>query len=113
MLQYQLTITKVEARVDERGSLEVSFDLPDVTPIPIKELDDTGSEMSILSFSVFTRCCNITGLTCILPMERQLLPMALRRGYACSYLISISSSFVVVDECCAETFLGCINCRWT
>ena len=42
-----------EARIDERASLVVSFIKPDTAPIPLRGLVDTGSGVSILSFSAF------------------------------------------------------------
>ena len=50
-----------EARIDERGSLVVSFMLPEAEPIPLRGLVDTGSGVSIISFSVFNRIAVQTG----------------------------------------------------
>ena len=44
-----------ETRIDERASLVVSFIMPDAAPIPLRGLVDTGSGVSILSFSAFNR----------------------------------------------------------
>ena len=50
-----------EARIDERASLVVSFIIPEATPIPLRGLVDTGSGVSILSFSAFNRIAVQTG----------------------------------------------------
>ena len=44
----------VEARIDEHASLVVSFTIPDAAPIPLRGLIDTGSGVSILTFSADT-----------------------------------------------------------
>ena len=44
-----------EARIDERASLVVSFVVPHAAPIPLRGLVDTGSGVSILTFSAFNR----------------------------------------------------------
>ena len=50
-----------EARIDERASLVVSFVVPHATPIPLRGLVDTGSGVSILTFSAFNRVAARTG----------------------------------------------------
>ena len=50
-----------EARIDERASLAVSFVLPHAAPIPLRGLVDTGSGVSILTFSAFNRVAAQTG----------------------------------------------------
>ena len=44
-----------EARIDERTSLVVSFAVTDVNPISLRGMVDTGSGVSIMSFSAFNR----------------------------------------------------------
>ena len=44
-----------EARIDERASLVVAFVVPHAAPIPMRGLVDTGSGVSILTFSAFNR----------------------------------------------------------
>ena len=44
-----------EARIDENASLVVSFMIPEAAPIPLRGLVDTGSGVSILSFSASNR----------------------------------------------------------
>ena len=58
-----------EARIDERVSLVVSFVVPHAAPIPLRDLVDTGSGVSILTFSAFNRVA--AKLICTLPMGRQ------------------------------------------
>ena len=50
-----------EARIDERASLVVSFVVPHAAPIPLRGLIDTGSGVSILTFSAFNRVAAQTG----------------------------------------------------
>ena len=50
-----------EARIDERASLVVSFVVPQAAPIPLRGLVDTGSGVSILTFSAFNRVAVQTG----------------------------------------------------
>ena len=50
-----------EARIDERASLDVSFVVPHAAPIPLRGLVDTGSGVSILTFSAFNRVAARTG----------------------------------------------------
>ena len=50
-----------EARIDERASLVVSFVVPHAAPIPLRGLVDTGSGVSILTFSAFNRVAARTG----------------------------------------------------
>ena len=50
-----------EARIDERASLVVSFVVPQAAPIPLRGLVDTGSGVSILTFSAFNRIASQTG----------------------------------------------------
>ena len=50
-----------EARIDERASLVVSFVVPHSAPIPLRGLVDTGSSVSILTFSAFNRVAARTG----------------------------------------------------
>ena len=50
-----------EARIDERASLVVSFVLPHAAPIPLRGLVETGSGVSILTFSAFNRVAAQTG----------------------------------------------------
>ena len=50
-----------EARIDERASLVVSFVVPHAAPIPLRGLVDTGSDVSILTFSAFNRVAAQTG----------------------------------------------------
>ena len=44
-----------EARIDERASLVVSFVIPEAALVPLRGLVDTGSGVSILTFSVYNR----------------------------------------------------------
>ena len=50
-----------EARIDERASLVVSFVVPHAAPIRLRGLVDTGSGVSILTFSAFNRAAARTG----------------------------------------------------
>ena len=50
-----------EARIDERASLVVSFVVPHAAPFPLRGLIDTGSGVSILTFSAFNRVAVQTG----------------------------------------------------
>ena len=50
-----------EARIDERASLVVSFVVPHAAPFPLRGLVDTGSGVSILTFSAFNRVAAQTG----------------------------------------------------
>ena len=50
-----------EARIDERASLVVSFVVPQAAPIPLRGLVDTGSGVSILTFSAFNCIAFQTG----------------------------------------------------
>ena len=50
-----------EARIDERASLVVSFVVPHAAPIPLRGLVNTGSGVSILTFSAFNRVAARTG----------------------------------------------------
>ena len=50
-----------EARIDEPASLVVSFVVPQAAPIPLRGLVDTGSGVSILTFSAFNRIAAQTG----------------------------------------------------
>ena len=50
-----------EARIDEHASLVVSFVVPNAAPIPLRGLVDTGSGVSILTFSAFNRVEAQTG----------------------------------------------------
>ena len=50
-----------EARIDERASLVVSFVVPQAAPIPLRGLVDTGTGVSILTFSAFNRIAAQTG----------------------------------------------------
>ena len=50
-----------EARIDERASLVVSFVVPHAAPIPLRGLVDSGSGVSILTFSAFNRVAAQTG----------------------------------------------------
>ena len=50
-----------EARIDERASLVVSLIVPQAAPIPLRGLIDTGSGVSILTFSAFSRVAVQTG----------------------------------------------------
>ena len=51
-----------EARIDERASLVVSFAVPDTNSIPLRGMVDTGSGVSIMSFSAFNRVALRTGV---------------------------------------------------
>ena len=51
-----------EARFDERASLVVSFAVPNANPIPLRGMVDTGSGVSIVSFSVFNLVALQTGV---------------------------------------------------
>ena len=51
-----------EARIDERASLVVSVAVPDANPIPLRGMVDTGSGVSIMSFSAFNRVALRTGV---------------------------------------------------
>ena len=44
-----------EARIDQRAALVVSFAMPDANPIPLRGMVDTGSGVSIMTFSAFNR----------------------------------------------------------
>ena len=50
-----------EARIDERASLVVCFMAADAAPIALRELVDTASVVSILTFSAFNRVAIQTG----------------------------------------------------
>ena len=50
-----------EERIDERASLVVCFVVPHAAPIPLRGLVDTGSGVSILTFSAFNRVAAQTG----------------------------------------------------
>ena len=50
-----------EARIDERASLVVSFVVPDAAPVSLRGLIDTGSGVSILTFSAYNRVAVRTG----------------------------------------------------
>ena len=50
-----------EARIDERASLVVFFVVPHAAPFPLRGLVDTGSGVSILTFSAFNRVAARTG----------------------------------------------------
>ena len=50
-----------EARIDERTSLVVSFVVPHAATIPLRFIVDTGSGLSILTFSAFNRVAVQTG----------------------------------------------------
>ena len=50
-----------KARIDERASLVVSFVVLHAAPIPLRGLVDTGSGVSILTFSAFNRVAVRTG----------------------------------------------------
>ena len=52
----------VEARIDERASLVVSFAVPNANPISLRGMVDTGSGVSIMSFSAFNRVALQTGV---------------------------------------------------
>ena len=51
-----------EARIEERASLVVLFIMLEAAPIPLRGLVDTGSGVSILSFSAFNRIAVKTGV---------------------------------------------------
>ena len=51
-----------EARIDERASPIVSFAVPDANPIPQRGMVDTGSGVSIMTFSAFNRVALQTGV---------------------------------------------------
>ena len=51
-----------EARIDERALLVVSFAVPDANPIPLRGMVDTGSGVSIMTFSAFNRVALQTGV---------------------------------------------------
>ena len=51
-----------EARIDERASLVVSFAVQNANPIPLRGMVDTGSGVSIMSFSAFNRRAMRTGV---------------------------------------------------
>ena len=51
-----------ESRIDESASLVASFAVPDANPIPLREMVDTGSGVSIMSFSAFNRVALRTGV---------------------------------------------------
>ena len=50
-----------EVRIDERASLVVSIVVLDAAHIPLRCLVDTGSGVSILTFSAFNRIAVLTG----------------------------------------------------
>ena len=58
-------------RIDERASLVVSFVVPQVAPIPLRGLVDTGSGVSILTISAFNRIAAQTG-TVLKPYQNDL-----------------------------------------
>ena len=60
-----------DARIDERASLVVSFVVPNAAPIPLRGLVDTGSGVSILTFSAFNRVAARTG-TVLKPYQVEL-----------------------------------------
>ena len=51
-----------EALIDDRASLVVSFAVPDANLIPLRGMVDTGSGVSIMSFSAFNRVALQTGV---------------------------------------------------
>ena len=51
-----------EAHIDERASLVVSFAVPNANPIPLRGMVDTGSGVSIMSFSAFNHEALQTGV---------------------------------------------------
>ena len=51
-----------EARIDERASLVVSFAVQNANPIPLRGMVDTGSSVSIMSFSAFNCVALRTGV---------------------------------------------------
>ena len=51
-----------EALIDERASLVVSFAVPDANPIPLRGMVNTGSGVSIMTFSAFHRVALQTGV---------------------------------------------------
>ena len=50
-----------DARINERVSLVVSFTIPDAAPIPLRWLIESGSGVSILTFSTYNRLALHTG----------------------------------------------------
>ena len=53
---------RAEARIDERASLVVSFAVPDANPVPLRGMVDTGSGVSIMTFSAFNRVALQSGV---------------------------------------------------
>ena len=51
-----------EARIDERALLVVSFAVPDANPIPLRGMVDTGSGVTIMTFSAFNRVALQSGV---------------------------------------------------
>ena len=95
-----------EARIDVRASLVVSFVVPHAAPIPLRGLVDTGSGVSILTFSAFNRVAAQTG-TVLKPHQVDLYAANGKTiktyGLAeCSHFqlggYELETNFVVVDD---------------
>ena len=95
-----------EARIDERASLVVSFVVPHAAPIPLRGLVDTGSGVSILTFSAFNRVAAQTG-TVLKPYQVELYAANGKtiKTYGLAECIhfqlggyELETNFVVVDD---------------
>ena len=93
-----------EARIDERASLVVAFVVPHAAPIPLRGLVDTGSEVSILTFSAFNRVAARTG-TVLKPCQIDLYAANGKTiktfGLADRFQLGgyeLETNFVVVDD---------------
>ena len=116
-----------EARIDERASLVVFFVVPQAAPIPLRGLVDTGSGVSILTFSASNRIAAQTG-TVLKPYQIDLYAANGKTiktfGLAeqiCFQLggYKLETNFVVVDDAMgvedfqqAVTFSEPIKCSW-
>ena len=60
-----------ETRIDDSASLVVSFIVPNAAPILLRGLIDTGSGVSILTFSAFNRVAVQTGAV-LMPYQIEL-----------------------------------------
>ena len=54
---------------DERASLVVSFVVPEANPVPLRGLIDTGSGVSIWTFSAFNRVAVQTGVVSFITLS--------------------------------------------
>ena len=100
-----------EARIDERASLVESFVVPDAASVPLRGLIDTGSGVSILTFSVNNRLAMHTGT--ILPPYGFDLYVANRKTIKIFGKVKLQlggyemeTNFVVVDDAMGVEDLG-------